>query len=438
MDETKLREQLDRLADEAVAPESAGRRTLARARRRRALTVGATSVVVIALVVAGLTGVRAVLDESVTIGNEPSPTIPPAVDPAVFPGMWPETDVEALAEVQAQVDAGHVPERSDPVQTGRQFATSILGWPPGVPVTSHQIVEGRAIVELRNETLPNSASVVLELRQLGATGNHGVWTLVGATTPAIQLDAVPALDRTISELHLTGSVQDPFVGVPRVSILEGPAADDVNYRGFVGPAESSDPFLPPTNFRAAISNVPPTPNGRAMVLIWMPSMAGANLGAVAFPILTRVAEPEPAIHLEGAPPDVAVTAQRILDGALAHDLDALAELIDPNTFVFDFDDGSDPIPAWREDPSVLDAIPGVLRLPFVIKDIEGYGTFYVWPYLAKDGALDDVTDQERADLHSLGFSNGEIEQMRELGSYLGPRLAIDTNGVWRNYVTGGD
>jgi hypothetical protein len=56
----------------------------------------------------------------------------------------------------------------------------------------------------------------------------------------------------------------------------------------------------------------------------------------------------------------------------------------------------------------------------------------------EEGALDDVTEQERADLHSLGFSDAEIEQMREFGSYIGPRLAIDADGLWRNYVTGGD
>jgi hypothetical protein len=87
---------------------------------------------------------------------------------------------------------------------------------------------------------------------------------------------------------------------------------------------------------------------------------------------------------------------------------------------------------------VLDAIPGVLRLPFVIQEIEGYGFFYSWPYLMKEGSLEEVSEQERADLHSLGFSDAEIEQMREFGAYIGPRLAIDAQGVWRNYVTGGD
>jgi hypothetical protein len=39
---------------------------------------------------------------------------------------------------------------------------------------------------------------------------------------------------------------------------------------------------------------------------------------------------------------------------------------------------------------------------------------------------------------SLGFTRREVDAMIEYGSYLGPRLAIDENGLWRNYVTGGD
>ena len=35
-------------------------------------------------------------------------------------------------------------------------------------------------------------------------------------------------------------------------------------------------------------------------------------------------------------------AQRIYDAAQAQDFDALAQLLDPNTFVYNLDDGSDP------------------------------------------------------------------------------------------------
>ena len=115
------------------------------------------------------------------------------------------------------------------------------------------------------------------------------------------------------------------------------------------------------------------------------------------------------------------------------------ELIDPNTFVFNFDDGSDPLGAWRADPSVLDGVVSVLRLraaPPVT--IEGYGTLYIWPYL-KDSDFAVLSAQERSDLASLGYSDRDIRLMIEGGhGYQGPRLAIDATGQWRNFTTMGE
>jgi hypothetical protein len=156
-----------------------------------------------------------------------------------------------------------------------------------------------------------------------------------------------------------------------------------------------------------------------------------------FPEPTGTAAPGSEPDFTDLPPDVAVTAQRILDAASAGDVDALAELVDPSVFAYNFGE-VDPLATWRGDPSVLDAIPGVLALPPVVDAVEGSPTFYVWPYLMAEGALDDVSEQERADLRALGFSDRAIEQMREFGGYLGPRVGIDETGAWRFYVTGGD
>jgi hypothetical protein len=156
-----------------------------------------------------------------------------------------------------------------------------------------------------------------------------------------------------------------------------------------------------------------------------------------------VSEPSPVqpppVNVTGVVPQpTAETARQIYDGVLDLDFELLESLLDPMTFVYNFDDGSNPIPEWRDDPTVLDAIPSVLHLPPAApREIEGYGTFYIWPYLV-DTDFSALTEQEREDLASLGFSEQEIEDMIELGSYLGPRLAIDENGLWRNYVTGGD
>jgi hypothetical protein len=155
-----------------------------------------------------------------------------------------------------------------------------------------------------------------------------------------------------------------------------------------------------------------------------------------------VSEPSPVepppVNVTGVPPATAETARQIYDGVLDLDFQLLESLLDPMTFVYNFDDGSNPIPEWREDPAVLDAIVGILALPPAQPvEIEGYGTFYIWPYLV-DADVTDLSARERADLEHLGFSEREIESMIEFGAYIGPRLAIDADGLWRNYVTGGD
>jgi hypothetical protein len=173
----------------------------------------------------------------------------------------------------------------------------------------------------------------------------------------------------------------------------------------------------------------------------MPDAVGASLGAVMVAVPTPVGDPEPpeGPNLEGVPPDVAVTAQLIHDAALAGDVGALAPLLDPNTFAYNFDDGSDPIPAWRADPSVLDPMAAVLELPAAEpRKIQGYGTLTIWPYLI-DTDFDALTEHERDDLEALGYSENDIQLMIDGGfGYQGPRLAIDQSGLWRSFTTMGE
>ena len=187
-------------------------------------------------------------------------------------------------------------------------------------------------------------------------------------------------------------------------------------------------------------SVEPTPDGEATLLLTMPDATGASLGAVMVRVGIPVGDAGPSgPNLTGVPPDVAATAQRIYDAAKARDFDALGGLIDPNTFVYNLDDGSDPIPAWRADPSELDVMVAVLEMPPTSRDIgEGYGTFSFWPYLVNSD-LSALLPQERADLAALGYSDEEIQLMIDGGAgYQGPRLAIDENGRWRNFITVGE
>ena len=89
-----------------------------------------------------------------------------------------------------------------------------------------------------------------------------------------------------------------------------------------------------------------TPDGAATLLLTIPDATGASLGAVMVPVETPVGDAEAAgPNLTDVPPDVAATAQRIYDAAKAKDFDALRELLDPNTFTYNFNPGADPTPS---------------------------------------------------------------------------------------------
>jgi hypothetical protein len=279
----------------------------------------------------------------------------------------------------------------------------------------------------------NVPAITVELRQLRTTGPNGAWSVVGVTTPLIELDPLRSSDPE-GTIRTSGRVTEIFDGAPvlEVHLLDGPAIDPALGGGF-----SVALTEPTVELRFEVSA---TPDGRASLLLTMPDATGASLGALMTSVPTPTGDrPSTGVDVTGVPPDVSVTAQRIYDGARAHDFDALAQLLDPNTFVHDFDDGSDPIPAWRADPAELDIMTSILELPPTTRDIgEGYGTFYFWPYLVNSD-FDALTERERADLASLGYTEEDIQLMIDGGhGYQGPRLAIDETGLWRNFITVGE
>jgi hypothetical protein len=435
--DTRLRNLLHDLASEMpVELERSAQTTLRRARRRRAVGAAGAVVAVVAFVAVGVAGLRLAADPA-----EPANTGPnPAADP--FPALWPETDAQALAETQAAVDEGHMPLRTSPVGTATLFATNLLGWPTlddanGL-LSSFDVREDDAEVVLTNPMFGDDVGViVVDLRQLGDTGPDGAWSIVGVSEPpvewppVIQLDSAEAVGPGL--IGISGRVDDLFDGAPAIEahVFDGPTLE---------PSLGSSRYeLVDRSFEFEVE-VAPTPDGEATLLLTMPDATGASLGAALVSIPTPEGQlPPSGPDVTGVPPDVAVTAQQIYDAAKAKDFDALAELLDPNTFIYNLGDASNPIPEWRADPSVLDLMVAILEMPPTSRDIgPGYGTFYFWPYLVNSD-LENLTPEERADLASLGYSDEEIQLMIDGGAgYQGPRLAIDENGEWRNFITVGE
>ncbi|HET8527215.1 MAG TPA: hypothetical protein VFM81_11340 [Actinomycetota bacterium] len=426
--DTRLRNLLHDLANEMpVDVEGSKRRTLRRARGRRALTAAAGVAVVLALVAVSVSALQLVEPST------PQPTVTGPNPARAFEGLWPETDAEALAATQASVDQGHMPLRTTPEGTATLLATNLLGWNLDDVLTAvQQQPDAHAVVLLVDRTFADDVPpIAVQLRQLGNGGPNGVWSVVVVSTPLVELGDLSEVAPGV--VHVSGRVSELFDGAPALEahVFDGPTFEPS--LGFTR-YEFTD-----RTFRFDVK-VSPTPDGQATLLLSMPDAGGASLGAVMVPVETPVgASPSAGPDLTGVPADVAVTAQRIYDAAKTRDFDALERLIDPNTFVFNFDDGSNPLDAWRADPSVLDTMVRVLLLPASAPvTIKGYGTLYIWPYL-KDSDFGALTARERSDLASLGYGDRDIRLMIEGGhGYQGPRLAIDATGLWRSYTTMGE
>jgi hypothetical protein len=425
---TRLPNLLHELASEIPVDVEAGLGpTLRRARIRRGVTAGAAGLAVVALIVASLSAIDLLSRPTTPATTGPNPK------PVGFAGLWPETDAEALAVTQAAIDEGHVPLQASPEGITSLLAVNILGWDPGDDQIEHVHVRGsKAEVVIRNRVFGDSVPpTTVVVSQLGRTGPSGAWSVVGVSSPLIQLDELSHAAPGV--LHLSGRLSDLFEGAPAFGahVFDGPALE---------PSLGSARYeLTDRTFSFDVE-VAPTVDGRATLLLTMPDATGASLGAVLVQVETPVGDTRPSgPNLTGVPPDVAATAQRIYDAAKAKDFDALAELLDPNTFIYNLDDGSDPIPAWRADPSELDIMVAILEMPPTGRDIgDGYGTFFFWPYLVNSD-LSALLPQERADLAALGYSDEQIRLMIDGGAgYQGPRLAIDEDGRWRNFITVGE
>jgi hypothetical protein len=434
--DTRLRTVLHDLAsDMPVELETTGPPTLRKARGRRALTGAGAVVAVVAFVAVSLSAIRLVSDPATP---EPATTGP---NPATFPGLWPETSPEALETAQESADGGATPLRTTPDGTASLLAVDLLGWEPDDVQPERVAGDGAdATVVISNRIFGDEVPpITVELRRLGDTGPNGIWSVVDVSTPLIEIDELEEIMPESPEmggfLILSGSVTDVFEGAPAVEahVFDGPA--------LVPSLGSGRDDIPQGRFDfTRMLGVEQTLDGAATLLLTIPDATGASLGAVMVPVETPVGEAEAAgPNLTDVPPDVAATAQRIYDAAKAKDFDALAELLDPMTFTYNSNPGANPIPEWRANPSELDVMVAILEMATTTRDIgPPYGTFSFWPYLVNSD-FSSLSPQELADLHALGYSDEDIQLMIDGGTgYQGPRLAIDENGEWQNFITQGE
>ena len=137
----------------------------------------------------------------------------------------------------------------------------------------------------------------------------------------------------------------------------------------------------------------------------------------------------------GLPAPVEETRREILAAVAAHDYEALAALIPESGFTFSYGAGDSAIDYWQDleaaGETPLETMAGLLALRHTRA-----GNVYVWPW-AYDRDPARLTNAQKDALAGAGAATREqLDQMGELGHYLGWRLGIRRDGTWVFFVAG--
>jgi len=129
----------------------------------------------------------------------------------------------------------------------------------------------------------------------------------------------------------------------------------------------------------------------------------------------------------------------IVERATRCDYEALAALaLEGQAFTYSFGQSGQPAAYWREAEAagrgILQRLVEILRLRGATRRV-GATTHYVWPSAY---AYDRWTDVPQPDRDALGtvYSEAEIRQFAQFGSYTGHRVGITASGDWLFFVAG--
>jgi spore germination protein GerM len=171
-----------------------------------------------------------------------------------FAGIWP---FATKAELDAYA-AGADRTFRDPVSTARQFAIRYLGmespatfdFQAGGPGEG-EVPMGFGVGEGRTPIRNPQPTFTVVLRQLGAQGSSGPWTVVAVTSPNIEVTRPGPLDKVTSPVRVTGRAH-VFEGTVNVEVREdGMLAGQSLGKGFVtGGGDMLRPFSGDVTFRA--------------------------------------------------------------------------------------------------------------------------------------------------------------------------------------------
>jgi hypothetical protein len=408
------------------------------------IPASSTGIVVVSLAIADEQGNTVALDSFPVAVETPGG----AAGEDLVAAVWPETTVEGLQAAQDRADRGVDSWRTDPVETAIGFATAILGWDADdvVAEETDRPRIGTSFVTVSNLGLgpgqvaagPAAPSTVLTVEQLGREGELGIWSVTAAESDRILIDSLLPNDPGV---HVEGRLVE---AIPEWSLSAWPIVD----------ARRVEPATPVTVDASGAFAVQVTaagyPEGSPvglLVALWDPEGTLVTADATSYVVpgdsatTTAATGPGGPAGATSPPGPMAPisTAMVIATAAQARDFQVLQTLIDPDRFSYNFSDGHNPVPEWRDNPAVLDTLATILQMPSTTTGgTPDVGTITIWPALV-DADLTDLTPEERAMLDELGFTDADVQDMLDaFGGYVGPRTGIAEDGTWLYYTTGGD
>ena len=419
---TLLRDKADEISLDVQVPA----RLRERARRRR---VGTT--VIAALVVLGVAaGATQAMRFALELRDSRRTHLELAGSGTTVGSIWPASEAELEAARQAAAD-GRETFWFDPEATARMFGVRVLGWAES-DIRTDLETQVPTQVTIRNDSLDPSLKTSLVLRpssdpriygvvevRTGAVSNISPWPYF-AWHPGEAVDFMGFLIDPIPDLTIEASLH-----------WDGGSATGRDYpetvEGGVGVPSGQEPMSGIFGqFYDVSVEQPENLDGPPIASLTLLGSDDEMLGLTAFRLGAGSAAPGYTLpRIEKTRDAVAVAAQQ-------RDWEALRELIPERGFTFSYGGERDAIAYWKsleaDGEPVLETLVKILQLPFDPGD----------PYTFPAQAAEDPSQWTEEDLVELRqfASEKDIENWRELGTYLGWRAGFDFRGRWVFYVAG--
>lgn len=136
------------------------------------------------------------------------------------------------------------------------------------------------------------------------------------------------------------------------------------------------------------------------------------------------------------PDAVAATAHAIIRFASSCDLDGLAGIANPGLVTSFGGGGIENLRRWEDEGrGELGTLLQLFSTSPAVLEGEHDPKIYVWPAALVHDRWEDIPEDLRHELLTI-YTEEELDQIAEFGSYAGWRIGIDENGNWLFFVAG--